>query len=50
MLYCKKLAAFALLFALLAPVQARTRKGDNLMSQGKDAELKKHFDEALDPL
>src|SRR5882757_6316897 len=48
MLNCKKLAALVLLFALLAPVQARTRKGDKLMSQGKEAELKKHFDEALD--
>src|ERR1700693_5959440 len=52
MLYCKKLAVFALpiavLVALLAPVQAKTRKGDKLMSQGHTAELQKQYDQALD--
>jgi len=48
MLNWKKLAAFALLFTLLAPVQARTRKGDKLMSQGRTAELQKQYDQALD--
>src|SRR5260370_13061998 len=49
MLYCKKLAAFALFFALLAPmIQAKNKKGDKLLSQGRTAELQKQFDQALD--
>src|SRR4051794_2649268 len=48
MLFCKKLAVFILLFALLTPAEARTRKGDKLMSQGHAAELRKQWDEALD--
>src|SRR5260370_14022715 len=48
MLYCKKLAVFILFVALLAPVQARSRKGDRLMSQGRAAEVKKQYDQALD--
>ncbi len=48
MLYRKTLAAILLFAALAAPLPARTRKGDKLLSQGKQAELKKHYDEALD--
>src|SRR6266566_2523025 len=51
MLYCKKLAALAMPIAMmvaLTPVQAKTRKGDKLMSQGRTAELQKQYDQALD--
>jgi general secretion pathway protein D len=47
MLYRKSLAALLLFAALSAPLPARTRKGDKLLSQGKQAELKKQYDEAL---
>src|SRR2546428_1334123 len=51
MLYCKTLAALALPIAMmvaLTPVQAKTGKGDKLMSQGRTAELQKQYDQALD--
>ena len=52
MLYCKKLAALAMPIAMmvaLTPVQAKTRKGDKLMSQGRTAELQKQYDQELIP-
>ena len=48
MLYCKKLAVLWLVLALLAPLDAKTRKGEKLLSQGRAAEAKKQYDEALD--
>src|SRR6266571_801540 len=48
MLYCKKLATFALLVALLVPLQARTKKGDKLLAAGRAAEIRKQYDAALD--
>ena len=51
MLDCKKLAALTLALSLLAPparLAARTRKGDKLISQGKAAEVRKQWDQALD--
>src|ERR1700688_3546884 len=47
MLYRKTLAALMLFGAFTAPLPARTRKGDRLLSQGRQAELKKQYDEAL---
>ena len=50
MLDCKKLAALTLALSLLAPparLAARTRKGDKLISQGKAAEVRKQWDQAL---
>ena len=37
MLYCKKLAVLWLVLALLAPLDAKTRKGEKLFSQGHAA-------------
>src|SRR5213593_4230163 len=48
MLYCKKLAAVSVALALLAPLDAKTRKGDQLISQGRAAEVRKQYDQALD--
>jgi general secretion pathway protein D len=48
MLYCKKLAVLWLVLALLAPLDAKTRKGEKLFSQGHAAEARKQYDEALD--
>jgi general secretion pathway protein D len=48
MLYCKKLAVLLLIWAVLAPLSAKTRKGDRLLSQGRAAEAKKQYDVALD--
>jgi general secretion pathway protein D len=48
MLYCKKLATFSLLVALLTPLEARTRKGDRLLAEGRAAEARKQWDVALD--
>src|SRR5262249_13872908 len=52
MLYCKKLATFAVLVALLAPMtaplEARTKKGDKLLAAGRAAEIRKQYDAALD--
>src|SRR6185295_19382735 len=48
MLYCKKLAALVLTFSLLTPLSARTRKGDQLINQGRAAEVRRQFDQALD--
>jgi general secretion pathway protein D len=50
MLYCKKLAVLLLAVALLGPLaaNAKTRKGEKLVSQGRTAEAKKQYDEALD--
>jgi hypothetical protein len=47
MLFCKKLATFALLVAVLAPLQAATKKGDKLLAMGRAAEIRKQFDAAL---
>src|SRR5260370_14459690 len=47
MLNCKKLAVLMLILTLLAPLGAKTRKGERLLSQGRAAEAKKQFDEAL---
>ncbi len=47
MLYCKKLAVSLMVLTLLAPLDARTRKGDKLSAQGRTAEAKKEYDEAL---
>src|SRR6266567_4714744 len=52
MLYCKKLATFGVLVALLAPMtaplEARTKKGDRLLQAGRAAEIRKQYDAALD--
>jgi len=48
MLYCKKLAALALVLTLLTPLDARTKKGDKLLAQGRAAEIRKQYDEALE--
>jgi len=48
MLNCKKLAALVTLAAVLSPLDARTRKGDRLMAQGRAAEVRKQYDQALD--
>jgi general secretion pathway protein D len=48
MLYCKKLAAFLLLGAMLSPLPARTKKGDKLLAGGRAAEVRKQYDVALD--
>src|SRR2546426_4634913 len=48
MLYCKKLAALALVLALRTPLEARTKKGDKLLAQGRAAEVRKQYDEALE--
>ena len=47
MLYCKKLAVLLLVLAVLGPLDAKTRKGERLASQGRLAEAKKQYDEAL---
>jgi general secretion pathway protein D len=50
MLLLKRLAVVSLAVALLGPfppLEARTRKGDKLLAQGKQAELKKDWDTAL---
>ena len=45
----KGLAILLALFAMLAaPAAARTRKGDRFLAQGKDHELRKEWDAALD--
>src|ERR1700724_158036 len=48
MLYCKKLAVLWLVLAMLAPLPAKIRKDEKLLSQGRAAEAKKQYDEALD--
>src|SRR6202790_842147 len=48
MLYCKKLAVLLLVLALLAPLDAKTRKGEKLLADGRTLEAKKQYDEALD--
>src|SRR5882672_4181536 len=52
MLYCKKLATFVVIVALLAPLpaplEARTKKGDRLLQAGRAAEVRKQYDVALD--
>src|SRR5258708_351502 len=48
MLYRKSLAAIVLFGLAAAPLPARTRKGDKLIAQGRQAELRKQYDEALD--
>src|SRR6266851_3481253 len=52
MLYCKKLATIVVLVALLAPMmaplEARTKKGDRLLQVGRAAEVRKQYDAALD--
>jgi general secretion pathway protein D len=48
MLYCKSLAVFLTLNALIAPLAARTRKGDRLVAQARLAEVKKQYDQALE--
>ena len=51
MLLLNRLAVIWLVVVLLgpfAPLEARTRKGDKLLAQGKQAELKKDWDTALD--
>jgi len=48
MLYCKKLAAIGMVLVLLSPLDARTRKGDKLMEQGRAAEVRRQYDQALD--
>src|SRR5262249_33012178 len=51
MLYCKKLATFVVLVALLAPMtaplEARTKNGDRLLQAGRAAEIRKQYDVAL---
>src|ERR1022692_1314511 len=52
MLHCKKLGAFLSILALvapllLAPLGARSRKGDKFYSDARKAEDKKDYDEAL---
>jgi general secretion pathway protein D len=44
----KSLATFLILGALIAPLPARTRKGDKLLAQARVAEAKTEYDEALD--
>ena len=47
----RELTAIATLFALcapLAPLQARTKKGDKLLAQGKAREIRKDWDAALE--
>jgi general secretion pathway protein D len=41
-------AILALFATTLPPLQARTRKGDKLLAQGRRAEVRKNWDEALD--
>jgi general secretion pathway protein D len=48
MLYRKSLATFVLFGLAAAPLPARTRRGDRLFAQGRQAELKKQYDVALD--
>ena len=48
MLNCKKLAALVALVVTLVPLMARTRKGDRLVSEGRAAEVRKQYDQALD--
>src|SRR5438045_319412 len=50
MLFCKRLAAFMLLVAILAPLEARNKQGDTLLAQGHEAEIRKQWEEAQDPL
>src|SRR5580698_3980575 len=52
MLHCRKLGIFLLILAqfappLSSPLDARTRKGDKFYSEGRKAEDKKDYDEAL---
>jgi general secretion pathway protein D len=47
MLYCKKLAVLLLVLTLLGPLDAKTRKGEKLLSDGRTLEAKKQYDEAL---
>jgi general secretion pathway protein D len=47
MLYCKRLAVILLVLALLGPLDAKTRKGERLLSEGRIAEAKKQYDAAL---
>ena len=42
------LAACALLAGVLAPLEARTRKADKLMAEGRKAEVRKDWDKALE--
>jgi general secretion pathway protein D len=52
MLFCKKIATLTLLVALLAPLlaplEARTKKGDKLLEAGRAAEVRKQYDAALE--
>jgi len=48
MLNCKKLAVLLLVLAQLGPLDAKTRKGEKLLSEGRTLEAKKQYDEALD--
>lgn len=43
-----RLAAILLVFAILAPLEAGTRKGDRLLRDGRAAEARKEFDKALE--
>jgi general secretion pathway protein D len=48
-MFCvQRIAAFALGVALFAPLEARTRKGDRLLAEGRAAEMRKQYDVALD--
>lgn len=51
MRFLRELTAIATLFALcapLAPLEARTRKGDKLLAQGREREVRKDWDAALE--
>src|SRR5437016_13633570 len=51
MYFINRLTAVVAIAALLAPMlplQARTRKGDKFLAQGRSHESKKEWDEALD--
>ncbi|MBM3775178.1 MAG: hypothetical protein FJW37_08450, partial [Acidobacteria bacterium] len=48
MLISKWLAAFLCLLTALAPLDARTKKGDRLLKSGREAEVRKEWDKALD--
>ena len=48
MLYCKKIAILMLILTLLAgPAGRQDQEGDKLLLQGRAAEVRKQFDEAL---
>jgi general secretion pathway protein D len=48
MFCCKKIAPILALAAVLSPAEARTRKGDRLLNQGREAEVRKEYDRALE--